>query len=114
VRAACGAPGYAVAAPNASVTLNGQAKPKIELGMDTEWFQQSTNQQLTVRLVGSQVCSNGAGGFTPGVTTLAQAPDRPIGEVHVQAIFPQFNTTVKNGAVTKYPTCFTRSSVSFE
>ena len=145
------APGYTVAAPNAGVTLSGQANLKIEVGMATEWFQQPTNKQLTVRLVGSQVYSNGAGGFcqilvekpvTPttadltayaiqlnsmnlaqgcngggfnsGVTTLAQALAKPIGEVHVQAIFPQVNTTVKNGAGTEYPTGFTRGSVSFE
>jgi hypothetical protein len=145
------APGYTVAAPKAGVTLNGQANLKIEVGMATEWFQQPSNKQLTVRLVGSQVYSNGAGGFcqilvekpvTPttadltaytiqlnsmnlaqgcngggfnsGVTTLAQALAKPIGEVHVQAIFPQVNTTVKNGAGTEYPTGFTRGSVSFE
>jgi exo-beta-1,3-glucanase (GH17 family) len=145
------APGYTGAAPNAGVTLNGQANLKIELGMAAEWFQQATNKALTVRLIGSQVYSNGAGGFcqilvetpvtpttadltlytislnsmtlaqacngggfTSGVTTLAEALARPIGEVHVQAIFPRVNTTVTNGAGTEYPTGFTRGSVSFE
>ena len=60
----------------------------------------------------AQACNGG--GFTSGVTTLAQALAKPIGEVHVQAIFPQVNTTVKNGAGTEYPTGFTRGSVSFE
>ncbi len=145
------APGYTIAAPNAGVTLSGQTTLKIELGMATEWFQQPGNKQLTVRLVGSQVYSNGAGGFcqilvqqpvtpttadltaytiqlssmnlaqacngggfTSGVTSLAEALAKPIGEIHVQAVFPQVNTTVKNGAGTEYPTGFTRGSVSFE
>ena len=145
------APGYTVAAPNAGVTLTGQASLKIELGMAAEWFGQATNKQLLVRFVGSQVYSNGAGGFcqilverpvtpttadltaytiplasmnlaqacngggfTSGVTTLAEALAKPIGEIHVQAVFPQVNTTVKNGAGTEYPTGFTRGSVSFE
>jgi hypothetical protein len=145
------APGSTIAAPNAGVTLSGQANLKIELGMAAEWFQQATNKQLTVRFIGSQVYSNGSGGlcqilvekpvtpttadltaytipldsmnlaqacngggFTSGVTTLAEALAKPIGEVHVQAIFPQVNTTVKNGAGTEYPTGFTRGSVSFE
>ena len=43
------APGYTVAAPNAGVTLNGQANLKIELGMAAEWFQQASNKALTVR-----------------------------------------------------------------
>jgi hypothetical protein len=144
-----GAPGYTIAAPNAGVTLTGQSNLKIELGMGTEWFQQPTNKQLTVRLIGSQVYSNGSGGlcqilvekpvtpttdaltlytiplssmtlaqacngggFTSGVTTLAEALAKPIGEIHVQAIFPQLNTTVQAG--TEFPTGFTRGSVSFE
>jgi hypothetical protein len=60
----------------------------------------------------AQACN--AGGFTSGVNTLAEALVKPIGEVHVQAIFPQVNTTVKNNAGTEYPTGFTRGSVSFE
>ena len=58
----------------------------------------------------AQACN--AGGFTSGVNTLAEALAKPIGEVHVQAIFPQVNTTVKVG--TEYATGFTRGSVSFE
>ena len=143
------APGYTGAAPNAGVTLNGQANLKIEIGMAAEWFQQAANKALTVRLIGSQVYSNGAGGFcqilveklvtptsadlvqytiplnsmtltqacngggfTSGVTTLAEALAAPIGEVHVQAIFPNVNTTGLAGA--EYPTGFTRGSVVFE
>jgi hypothetical protein len=145
------APGSTIAAPGAGVTLAGQANLKIEIGMGTEWFQQPTNKQLTVRLIGRQVYSNGSGGecrilldrlltpttadltqytiplgsmtlaqgcngggFTSGVTTVAEALAKPIGEIHVQAVFPQVNTTVKNGAGTEYPTGFTRGSVSFE
>ena len=117
--------------------------------MGAEWFQQATNKALTVRLIGSQVYSNGSGGFcqilveksvtpttadliaytiplntmtlaqacngggfTSGVMTLAEALAKPIGEIHVQAIFPQVNTTQLAGA--EYPTGFTRGSVSFE
>jgi exo-beta-1,3-glucanase (GH17 family) len=58
----------------------------------------------------AQPCNGG--GFTSGVTTLAEALARPIGEIHVQAVFPQVNTTVLAGA--EYPTGFTRGSVSFE
>ena len=60
----------------------------------------------------AQGCNGG--GFTSGVTTLAEALAKPIGEIHVQAVFPQVNTTVKNGAGTEYPTGFTRGSVIFE
>jgi len=69
----------------------------------------------TVEL-GSMTLAQGCngGGFTSGVTTLAEALAKPIGEVHVQAVFPQVNTTVLNGAGTEYPTGFTRGSVSFE
>jgi hypothetical protein len=52
------------------------------------------------------------GGFGSGVTSLAQALAKPIGEVHVQAVFPQVNTTTRAG--TEYPTGFTRGSVTFE
>ena len=143
------APGYTAAAPNQGVTLSGQTNLKIELGMAAEWFQQATNKQLNVRLIGSQVYSNGSGGacqilvekpltpttadltqytvalntmvlaqacngggFNSGVNTVAEALAKPIGEVHVQAVFPQVNTTVKVG--TEYATGFTRGSVSFE
>jgi hypothetical protein len=145
------APGSTIAAPNAGVTLSGHTSLKLELGVAAEWFAQPTNKQVTVRLIGSQVYSNGSGGncrilidklvtpttadlvtytvelgsmtlaqgcngggFTSGVTTLAEALAKPIGEVHVQAVFPQVNTTVKNGAGTEYPTGFTRGSVTFE
>ncbi len=145
------APGYTIAAPNEGVTLTGQTRLQIELGMAAEWFQQADNKQLTVRFIGSQVYDDGSGGscrilvetpltpttadltaytielnsmtlaqpcngggFTSGVTTLAEALAKPIGEIHVQAIFPQLNTTVQNAAGTEYPTGFTRGSVSFE
>jgi hypothetical protein len=145
------APGSTIAAPNAGVTLSGHTSLKLEIGVAAEWFAQPTNKQVTVRLIGSQVYSNGSGGecrilvdklvtpttadlvtytvalgsmslaqgcngggFTSGVTTLAEALAKPIGEVHVQAVFPQVNTTVKNGAGTEYPTGFTRGSVTFE
>jgi hypothetical protein len=58
----------------------------------------------------AQACNGG--GFTSGVNTLAEALAKPIAEIHVQAVFPQVNTTVKAGA--EYPTGFTRGSVSFE
>jgi hypothetical protein len=117
--------------------------------MAAEWFQQATNKALTVRLVGTEVYSNGVGGecrilldtpltpttadlttytinlagmtlaqpcngggFSSGVSTVAEALAKPIAEVHVQAVFPQVNTTVLAGA--EYPTGFTRGAVSFE
>jgi hypothetical protein len=58
----------------------------------------------------AQSCNGG--GFTSGVTTAQQALARPIGEVHVQAVYPQVNRTVLSGA--EYPTGFTRGSVTFE
>jgi hypothetical protein len=58
----------------------------------------------------AQACNGD--GFTSGVTTLAEALAMPIGEIHVQAIFPQVNTTQLSGV--EYPTGFTRGSVSFE
>jgi hypothetical protein len=58
----------------------------------------------------AQPCNGG--GFTSGVTTLEEALAKPIGEIHVQAVFPQANTTVLAGA--EYPTGLTRGAVSFE
>ncbi len=145
------APGSTIAAPNAGVTLSGQTRLVIELGMAAEWFGQADNKQLTVRLIGSELYTDGSGGscrilietqltpttadliaysielgsmtlaqpcngggFNSGVSTLAEALARPIGEIHVQAVFPQVNTTVLDAAGTEYPTGFTRGSVSFE
>jgi hypothetical protein len=58
----------------------------------------------------AQGCSGG--GFNSGVSTVAEALARPIGELHVQAVFPQVNTTVLAG--TEYPTGFTRGAAWFE
>jgi hypothetical protein len=144
------APGYTIANPNAGVTLSGQTKLEIQIGVAAEFFAQPTNKNLTVRLVGAQVYTDGGsgkcqttldasvtpttadlktytvplssfaitqncngGGFTSGITTAAQALTKAIGEIHVQAIFPQVNTTVKNQA-NEYPTGFTRGSVFFD
>jgi hypothetical protein len=52
------------------------------------------------------------GGFSSGVTTVAEALAQPIGELHVQAVYPQVNTTVLAGA--EYPTGFTRGAAWFE
>jgi len=60
----------------------------------------------------AQPCNGG--GFNSGVTTLAEALAKPIGELHVQAVFPQVNTTITNAAGTEYPTGFTRGAASFE
>jgi len=143
------APGYTIGAPNAGITLNGQTTLKIEIGMAAEWFQQAANKALTVRLIGTEVYSNGSGGecrilldtpltpttadlttysialagmtlaqpcngggFNSGVSTVAEALAKPLAEVHVQAIFPQVNTTVLAGA--EYPTGFTRGATWFE
>jgi hypothetical protein len=143
------APGYTVGAPNAGVTLDGQATLKLELGMAAEWFQQAANKALTVQLIGTEVYSNGAGGecrilldtpltpttadlitysidlagmnlaqpcngdgFNSGVSSVAEALGKPLAEIHVQAVFPQLNTTVLAGA--EYPTGFTRGAAWFE
>lgn len=58
----------------------------------------------------AQACNGG--GFTSGVSTVAEALGKAIGEVHVQAVFPQANTTVLGGS--EYPTGFTRGSIVFE
>ena len=58
----------------------------------------------------AQPCNGG--GFNSGVNSVAEALAKPIGEVHVQAAFPQVNTTVLNGA--EYPTGFTRGATWFE
>jgi hypothetical protein len=58
----------------------------------------------------AQPCNGG--GFDSGVSTVAGALARPIGELHVQAVYPQVNTTVPAGA--EYPTGFTRGAAWFE
>ncbi|MFO1407403.1 MAG: Ig-like domain-containing protein [Steroidobacteraceae bacterium] len=58
----------------------------------------------------AQGCNGG--GFTSGVTTLAEALAHPIGEIHVQAVFPNLNTSVLAGP--EYPTGFTRGAVWFQ
>lgn len=58
----------------------------------------------------AQLCNGG--GFTSGVSTVADALTKAIGEVHVQAVYPRVNTTVLGG--TEYPTGFTRGSIVFE
>jgi len=58
----------------------------------------------------AQPCNGG--GFNSGVTTVAEALVQPIGELHVQAVYPQVNTTFPNGA--EYPTGFTRGAAWFE
>jgi len=143
------APGYTVAAPNAGITLNGQTTLKIEIGMAAEWFQQAASKALTVRLIGTEIYSDGSGGecrilldtaltpttadlttysidlagmtlaqpcngggFNSGVSSVAEALAKPLAEIHVQAVFPQVNTTVLAGA--EYPTGFTRGATWFE
>ena len=58
----------------------------------------------------AQPCNGG--GFNSGVTTVAEALTKPIGEIHVQAVYPQVNTTVLAGA--EYPTGYTRGATWFE
>jgi hypothetical protein len=67
----------------------------------------------TVDLAGMTLAKScNDGGFNSGVTTVAEALARPIGELHVQAVYPQVNTTVLDGA--EYPTGFTRGAAWFE
>jgi len=67
----------------------------------------------TIELAGmtlAQPCNGG--GFNSGVSTVAEALAKPIAEIHVQAVHPQVNTTVLDGA--EYPTGFTRGATWFE
>jgi hypothetical protein len=67
----------------------------------------------TVDLAGMTLAKScNDGGFSSGVTTVAGALAKPIGELHVQAVYPQVNTTVLEG--TEYPTGFTRGAAWFE
>jgi exo-beta-1,3-glucanase (GH17 family) len=89
---------------------------RCQILIDTPLTPTTADLTLYTITLGSMSLAQGCdgGGFGSGVTTLAQALAQPIGEVHVQAVFPQVNTTVTNGAGTEYPTGFTRGSVTFE
>jgi hypothetical protein len=97
----------------AQVYDNG-AGGKCQILLDTPLTPSTANlTTYTINLAGmtlAQGCNGG--GFTSGVSTVAQALAKPIGELHVQAVFPQLNTTVLAG--TEYPTGFTRGAAWFE
>jgi len=89
---------------------------RCQILIDTPLTPTTADLSLYTITLGSMTLAQGCagGGFGSGITTLTQALAQPIGEVHVQAVFPQVNTTVRNGAGTEYPTGFTRGSVTFE
>ena len=87
---------------------------RCQILIDTPLTPTTADLTLYTIALGSMTLAQGCngGGFGSGVTTLAAALAQPIGEVHVQAVFPQVNTTTLAG--TEYPTGFTRGSVTFE
>jgi hypothetical protein len=134
------------------LALTGQTTLAVNLGMDANFFQQATNKNIDVFVVGSTNYSNGAGGdckvtlkgsitpttdamitytvplstmalvqpcngggFTSGVTTVAQALAQPIGAVNTQFTFPNVNTTVNSGTpgAPVYATGITRGKTEF-
>lgn len=126
--------------PTNPVTLNGQTNLSIPLAIGSEWANQSTNKSLDVVLQtrnSANTCFNKVKATVSTVAnslaainiplsqftavqdgdcnqTAAQTLAGPIAEVHVQAIAPNFNTTVVNGD-SKYATGFTIGSpVKFE
>jgi hypothetical protein len=126
--------------PTNPVTLNGQTNLSIPLAIGTEWANQSNNKSLDVVLQtpnSANTCFNKVKATVSTVAnslaviniplsqftavqdgdcnqTAAQTLAGPIAEVHVQAVAPNFNTTVLNSN-SKYATGFTIGSpVKFE
>jgi hypothetical protein len=97
----------------AQVYSNG-AGGECRILIDTPLTPTTADLTLYTITLGSMTLAQGCdgGGFGSGVTSLAQALTKPIGELHVQAVYPQVNTTVPNGA--EYPTGFTRGAAGFE
>ncbi len=60
-----------------------------------------------------QACN--AGGFSSGISTVAQALARPIGAVNTQFTFPNVNTTINSGTASNpvYATGLTRGKTEF-
>ena len=127
--------------PTNPVTLNGQTSLNIPLAIGGEWAQQNTNKSLDIVVQNAWNnagnCANKVKATISGITatltsiriplsqftavpegactqTAQQTLAAPIAEVHVQAVFPNFNTTQRNGD-SVYPTAFTIGSpVKFE
>jgi Bacterial Ig-like domain len=134
------------------LALTGQTSLAVNLGMDANFFQQASNKNIDVFVVGSTTYSNGSGGscnvtlkgsitpttdamitytvtladmalvqpcsgggFTSGVTTVAQALAQPIGAVNTQFTFPNVNTTINSGTAGApvYATGITRGKTEF-
>jgi hypothetical protein len=91
---------------NCNVTLRGSITPTTD-----------AMRTYTVTLSGMtlvQPCNGG--GFTSGVTTVAQALAQPIGAVNTQFTFPNVNTTINSGTPTApvYATGITRGRTQFQ
>lgn len=121
--------------PTTPVTLSGQAALSIPLAIGAEWANQTNNKSLDVILQTRNVANNcfnkvkaTATTVTSALTavtiplsqftavqdgacnqTAAQTLAGPIQEIHVQAIAPNFNTSVLNNQ-SKYATGFTIGS----
>ena len=134
------------------LALTGQTTLAVNLGMDENFFRQSSNKNIDVLVVGSTSYGNGSGGeckvtlkgtitpttkdmitytlplagmtlvqpcngggFTSGVSTVAQALAQPIGAVNTQFSFPNVNTTVNSGTASApiYATGLTRGKTEF-
>lgn len=134
------------------LALSGQTQLAVNLGMDANFFQQASNKNIDVFVVGSTTYSNGSGGncnvtlkgsitpttaamvtytlplsgmtlvqpcngggFSSGVSTVAQALGQPIGAVNTQFTFPNVNTTVNSGSggAPVYATGITRGKTEF-
>ncbi len=134
------------------LALTGQTTLAVNLGMDENFFRQTSNKNIDVFVVGSTTYSNGSGGncnvtlkgsitpttkdmitytvtlasmtlvqpcngggFSSGVTTVAQALAQPIGAVNTQFTFPNVNTTINSGTTGApvYATGLTRGKTEF-
>jgi hypothetical protein len=132
--------------------LTGQTTLAVNLGIDANFAQQTSNKAIEVLVVGSTNYSNGsggdckvslkgtvtpttadmvtytltladmslaqacnAGGFSSGVTTVAQALAQPIGAVNTRVNFPNVNTTINSGTggASVYATGITRGKTEF-
>ncbi len=134
------------------LALTGQTTLAVNVGIDENFFRQTSNKTVDVFVVGSTNYSNGSGGdckvtlkgtitpttnnmitytlplagmtlvqpcngggFTSGISTVAQALAQPIGAVNTQFTFPNVNTTINSGtaAAPVYATGLTRGKTEF-
>jgi len=134
------------------LALTGQTTLAVNVGLDENFFRQTSNKNIDVFVVGSTNYSNGSGGdckvtlkgtitpttkdmitytlplsgmtlvqpcngggFSSGVSSVAQALAQPIGAVNTQFTFPNVNTTINSGTVAApiYATGLTRGKTEF-